>query len=136
MATEEQLGLGRLRNSKYDHQTCGCRNRTPTLSHVLRPIPHHALRRPQLRLTFAVSIVGHLDLQAGQACVAVQLAVVAVGLCVAPAHRALVRLALLRTTWRKNKHVPRLAPGAPQKPVALFSMFRCPFLTPDSNPVK
>lgn len=50
-------------------------------------------------LTFAVSIVVHLDFGPSEAGIPMQLAVVEVGLAVAATHRPLVRFALLKQSW-------------------------------------
>ena len=51
-------------------------------------------------LTFAVSIIIHLDFGSSEAGISMQLTVVEVGLAVAATHRPLVRFALLKQTWR------------------------------------
>lgn len=55
------------------------------------------------RLTFAVAIIIHLDLGAGEAGVTVQLTVVQVRLAIAPTHRPLVRFAFL---WESQRTQP------------------------------
>jgi hypothetical protein len=53
--------------------------------------------------TFTVTVVVHLDLEAGQAGVAVELTVVVVRLTITATHRALVRFTLLKTE-RESTH--------------------------------
>lgn len=58
-------------------------------------------------LTFAVSIIIHLDLGSSEAGVSVKFTVVEVGLAITAAHRPLVRFALLKQMGGRMSVQPR-----------------------------